>query len=153
MRADEGTRELREQRRVLRQLAAHLEDVRPVVQPDTEHLLRARDQGGVVEAGDVMPGTVGGHRSGLPSRPGEELAEIRGTELDGRIRVDANGGGSGVGSDGRELHARSSRVVRAIPSASKTGSSENRKASSPESVSNARPAQDGTQNRSPLPTS
>jgi hypothetical protein len=45
-----------DQRRVLRQLAAHFENVRPVVQPDTEHLLRAPDRGGVIEAGDPWRG-------------------------------------------------------------------------------------------------
>ena len=71
-------------------LAAHLGDVRAVVQPDADDLVRPRDERGVVEV-------VDGERSpavappGHARRVGEQLADVGGVEQRRRVVVDADG--------------------------------------------------------------
>src|SRR5581483_9971844 len=165
--ADQRAGELGEQGGVFGQVAAHLQDVRGVVEPHAEHLLRVRHEGGVVEAAELVAGPVGGGGRGLPAIAAQERAEIGCTQFDRAVLVDPDGlragtgtgDGTGAGADGGELHRGPSSEmsvpvsVRASPRASYTGSSEKRKASSPSSVLSCSGAHDGTANMSPTATS
>src|SRR5690606_27332470 len=104
--AGEGFLELREQGRVLRQVAAHLLDVGRVVQADAHDLARGGDDRGVVGGAEVdgLSGCLFGDR--LPVRIGEQRGQVGVAVDDGGagVAVDADGGGAAVEAEGGETH-------------------------------------------------
>lgn len=156
--ASEGFLELREQGRELGEVAAHLLDVRCVVQADTHDLAGAGHHRCVIGVREVdgLAGSLFG--DGLPACIVEQRGQV-GVTVDhgcGGAAVDPHGSGRAVEAESGESHefqAPSEMMVRLKWRRSTIGASENANRSIPLSVSSDHSVHDGTTIMSPLATS
>ena len=160
VRSGEGLGELREQGREVREVAAHLEDVRAVVEPDADHLAGARHDWRQVEVAQSVSLAVGLLGHSAPPGLAEELphvARVGELQLDdlvvgGSLALDPADGGATLGSsESHEPHAWSS-WMRLSESLSMMGWSPKRKRSRPASAAMLNGVHEGTTTMSPFST-